>query len=177
MLYCNLTIWNIWALLTFISLRIMDSPLCLRFLPHSTRQFLFFEGRNAIPFEGKCPFSHLMCSHDKIRVFLRIHSVLQVKSGSSVVEAFEKGRSYGLPSYVTYTVSLSDPRLASKGSSLSTALTVSSTATDQSITIPVTMIYVSDRTGSLRCKFYSHCGEHWKYFSRVYCGYNWLGIN
>ncbi|XP_061474146.1 nuclear pore membrane glycoprotein 210 isoform X2 [Rhineura floridana] len=74
---------------------------------------------------------------------------LVVKSGSPMVVAFEKDRSYGSTSYVTYTVSLSDPRLASKGS-LSTTLTISSTETDQSITIPVTMIYVSDRHLSVR---------------------------
>ncbi|XP_053154975.1 nuclear pore membrane glycoprotein 210 [Hemicordylus capensis] len=74
---------------------------------------------------------------------------LEVKSGSPMVVAFEKDRSYGFPSYVTYTVSLSDPSLTSKGS-LSTVLTISSTETDRSITIPVTMIYVSDRMVSVR---------------------------
>lgn len=64
----------------------------------------------------------------------------------------EKDRSYGLPSYITYTVRLSDPRLSSKGS-LSTMLTITSRVTDQSFTIPVTMIYVSDRTMSMKCKF------------------------
>uniref|UniRef100_A0A8B9TXM7 Nucleoporin 210 n=1 Tax=Anas platyrhynchos TaxID=8839 RepID=A0A8B9TXM7_ANAPL len=57
----------------------------------------------------------------------------------------KKEKSYGLPSYVVYTVSLSDPRVSSQGT-LSTTLTVSSPMTDQSITIPVTVIYLTDRT-------------------------------
>uniref|UniRef100_A0A8B9GDA2 Nucleoporin 210 n=1 Tax=Amazona collaria TaxID=241587 RepID=A0A8B9GDA2_9PSIT len=73
-----------------------------------------------------------------------ILDTLEVKSGSPRVKAFEKEKSYGLPSYVVYTVSLSDPRVSSQGS-LSTTLTVSSPVTDQSITIPVTVIYLTDR--------------------------------
>ncbi|XP_062977318.1 nuclear pore membrane glycoprotein 210 [Elgaria multicarinata webbii] len=86
-----------------------------------------------------------------VRIFgaTEILQNLEVKSGSPVVMAFEKDRSYGLPSYVTFTVSLTDPRLTSKGS-LSTILTISSAVTDQSITIPVTVISVSDRTLSMR---------------------------
>lgn len=79
----------------------------------------------------------------------------QVKCGSPVVKAFEKEKSYGLPSYIVYTVSLSDPRVSSQGS-LSTALTVSSPVTDQTITIPVTVIYLTDRTSApVRRKFIS----------------------
>lgn len=80
--------------------------------------------------------------------------VLQVKCGSPMVKAFEREKSYGLPSYVTYTVSLSDPRVTSEGS-LSTTLTISSTVTDQSITIPVTIIYITGRSGPVRRKFLS----------------------
>ncbi|XP_066469901.1 nuclear pore membrane glycoprotein 210 [Tiliqua scincoides] len=93
--------------------------------------------------------NHYASSDVKIFGTTDILENLEVKSGSPMIVAFEKERSYGLPSYVTYTVSLSDPRLASKGS-LSTTLTISSRVTDQSITIPVTMIYVSDRTVSVR---------------------------
>lgn len=79
----------------------------------------------------------------------------QVKCGSPAVKAFEKEKSYGLPSYVVYTVSLSDPRVSSQGF-LSTTLTVSSPMTDQSITIPVTVIYSTDRTSApVRRKFIS----------------------
>lgn len=71
------------------------------------------------------------------------------------MKAFEKEKSYGLPSYVVYTVSLSDPRVSSQGS-LSTTLTVSSPVTDQSITIPVTVIYLTDRISApVRRKFLS----------------------
>uniref|UniRef100_A0A8C3NI91 Uncharacterized protein n=1 Tax=Geospiza parvula TaxID=87175 RepID=A0A8C3NI91_GEOPR len=62
---------------------------------------------------------------------------LEVKCESPAVKVLEKEKSYGLPSYVVYTVSLADPRVPSQGS-LSTTLTVSSPMTDQSITIPVT---------------------------------------
>lgn len=93
--------------------------------------------------------NHYASSDVKIFGTTDILENLEVKSGSPLVVAFEKERSYGLPSYVTYTVALSDPVLASKGS-LSTTLTISSRVTDQSITIPVTVIYVSDRTVSVR---------------------------
>ncbi|XP_054833051.1 nuclear pore membrane glycoprotein 210 [Eublepharis macularius] len=89
--------------------------------------------------------NHYPSSDVKIFGATEILQNLEVKSGSPMIMIFEKDRSYGLPSYVTYTVRLSDPRLSSK-SSLSTTLTVTSRVTDQSITIPVTMIYVSDRT-------------------------------
>ncbi|KAH0630096.1 hypothetical protein JD844_012725 [Phrynosoma platyrhinos] len=93
--------------------------------------------------------NHYTSCDVKIFGAIEVLDNLEVKLGSPVVVAFEKEKSYGLPSYVTYTVALSDPRLASRGS-LSTMLTVSSTVTDQSITIPVTIIFVSDRTPSLR---------------------------
>ncbi|KFO60925.1 Nuclear pore membrane glycoprotein 210, partial [Corvus brachyrhynchos] len=70
---------------------------------------------------------------------------LEVKCESPAVKVLEKEKSHGLPSYVVYTVSLADPRVPSQGS-LSTTLTVSSPMTDQSISIPVTVIYLSDRT-------------------------------
>ncbi|XP_026532928.1 nuclear pore membrane glycoprotein 210 [Notechis scutatus] len=70
---------------------------------------------------------------------------LEVRSSSPLVVVFEKERFYGLPSYVTYTVSLSDPEIASK-TNLNTVLTISSTMTEQSLAIPVTITYVSDRT-------------------------------
>lgn len=79
----------------------------------------------------------------------------QVKCGSPTVKVFEKEKSYGLPSYVVYTVSLADPRLSSQGH-LSTSLSVSSPLTDQSIAIPVTVVYLTDRTSaSVGRKFFS----------------------
>uniref|UniRef100_A0A8C5IKL4 Nucleoporin 210 n=1 Tax=Junco hyemalis TaxID=40217 RepID=A0A8C5IKL4_JUNHY len=83
-------------------------------------------------------------------------SVLKVFGASEILDSLEvsvqgtpaifaKEKSYGLPSYVVYTVSLADPRVPSQGS-LTTTLTVSSPMTDQSITIPVTVIYLTDRT-------------------------------
>ncbi|XP_017690370.1 PREDICTED: nuclear pore membrane glycoprotein 210 [Lepidothrix coronata] len=74
-----------------------------------------------------------------------ILDTLEVKCGSPAVKVLEKEKSYELPSHVVYTVSLADPRVPSQGS-LSTTLTVSSPMTDQSITIPVTVVYLADRT-------------------------------
>ncbi|KAM8994907.1 nuclear pore membrane glycoprotein 210 isoform 2-T2 [Ara ararauna] len=91
--------------------------------------------------------NHYTSSDVKIFGATEILDTLEVKSGSPRVKAFEKEKSYGLPSYVVYTVSLSDPRVSSQGS-LSTTLTVSSPVTDQSITIPVTVIYLTDRTSA-----------------------------
>lgn len=80
---------------------------------------------------------------------------VQVTCESPAVKVQEKEKSYGLLSYMVYTVSLADPRVPSQGS-LSTSLTVSSPMTDQSITIPVTVIYLADRTTApMRCKFSS----------------------
>ncbi|NWR58588.1 PO210 protein, partial [Bucorvus abyssinicus] len=91
--------------------------------------------------------NHYASSEVKIFGATEILDTLEVKCGSPTVKAFEKEKSYGLPSYVVYTVSLSDPRVSSQGS-LSTTLTVSSPMTDQSITIPVTVIYLADRTSA-----------------------------
>ncbi|KAL7986057.1 hypothetical protein Chor_011223, partial [Crotalus horridus] len=93
--------------------------------------------------------NHYTSSNMKIFGTAEVLENLEVRSSSPVVVVFEKDRSYGLPSYVTYTVSLSDPEIASK-TNLNTVLTISSTMTDQSITIPVTITYVSDRTLSMK---------------------------
>ncbi|XP_058144859.1 nuclear pore membrane glycoprotein 210 [Dasypus novemcinctus] len=71
---------------------------------------------------------------------------LQVRSGSPAVWAFVKERSSGLPSSVTYTVSVSDPAAGSRGP-LSTTLTFSSPATNQAVSVPVTVAFVMDRRG------------------------------
>lgn len=75
----------------------------------------------------------------------------QVKSGSPAVLAFVKEKSFGLPSFITYTVGVSDPTAGSQGP-LSTALTFSSPATNQAITIPVTVAFVMDRRGPGPCE-------------------------
>ncbi|KAG8128203.1 hypothetical protein E2320_015056, partial [Naja naja] len=89
--------------------------------------------------------NHYTSSDVKIFGAAEVLKHLEVRSSSPLVVVFEKDRSYGLPSYVTYTVSLSDPEIASK-TNLNTVLTISSTMTDQSLAIPVTITYVSDRT-------------------------------
>uniref|UniRef100_A0A8C3LJL7 Nucleoporin 210 n=1 Tax=Chrysolophus pictus TaxID=9089 RepID=A0A8C3LJL7_CHRPC len=91
--------------------------------------------------------NHYTSTDVKIFGATEILDTLEVKCGSPMVKAFEKEKSYGLPSYIVYTISLSDPRVSSQGS-LSTALTVSSPVTDQTITIPVTVIYLTDRTSA-----------------------------
>lgn len=65
--------------------------------------------------------------------------------------AFMKEKSLGLPSFVTYTVGVSDPTAGSQGP-LSTALTFSSPTTNQAITIPVTVAFVMDRRGAGPCE-------------------------
>lgn len=77
---------------------------------------------------------------------LQPHCLSQVKSGSPAVLAFEKEKSLGLPSFITYTVGISDPTAGSQGP-LSTALTFSSPMTNQALTIPVTVAFVMDRRG------------------------------
>ncbi|XP_012587534.1 PREDICTED: nuclear pore membrane glycoprotein 210 [Condylura cristata] len=84
----------------------------------------------------------------EVRVFgaVEILENLEVKSGSPAVLAFVKEKSLGLPSSVTYTVSLSDPTAGSQGP-LSTTLTFSSPVTNQAVTVPVTVAFVMDRRG------------------------------
>ncbi|NWJ09888.1 PO210 protein, partial [Crypturellus undulatus] len=91
--------------------------------------------------------NHYTSSDVKIFGATEILDTLEVKCESPMVKAFKKEKSYGLPSYVVYTVSLSDLRVSSQGS-LSTVLTISSAMTDQSITIPITVIYLTDRSSA-----------------------------
>ncbi|XP_043934036.1 nuclear pore membrane glycoprotein 210 isoform X1 [Protopterus annectens] len=70
---------------------------------------------------------------------------LEVKSGSPVLVCQEKEKSYTEPSNVVYTVSISDPRLVSQGP-LSTSIVISSPLSDQSVTIPVTVMKVAPVT-------------------------------
>ncbi|NXX77107.1 PO210 protein, partial [Urocolius indicus] len=86
--------------------------------------------------------NHYRSSEVKIFGPTELLDSLEVKCGSTAVKVFEKEKSYGLPSYTVYTVSLTDPRVPSQAA-LSTTLTVSSPLTDQSITIPVTVVYRS----------------------------------
>lgn len=64
-----------------------------------------------------------------------------------MVLAIEKEKSLGLPSFVTYTIGVSDPAAGSQGP-LSTTLTFFSTTTNQAISIPVTVAFLMDRRGS-----------------------------
>ncbi|ETE69030.1 Nuclear pore membrane glycoprotein, partial [Ophiophagus hannah] len=101
--------------------------------------------------------NHYTSSDVKIFGAADVLKHLEVRSSSPLVVVFEKDRFYGLPSYVTYTVSLSDPEIASK-TNLNTVLTISSTITDQSLAIPVTITYVSDRT--LPMKYNTNLFQH-----------------
>ncbi|XP_019062054.1 nuclear pore membrane glycoprotein 210 isoform X3 [Fukomys damarensis] len=87
-------------------------------------------------------------TRSEVKVFGAVETLesLEVKSGSPAVLAFAKEKSLGLPSFITYTVGISDPAAGSQGP-LSTALTFSSPATNQAITIPVTVAFVMDRHG------------------------------
>ncbi|XP_059017853.1 nuclear pore membrane glycoprotein 210 [Mustela lutreola] len=90
--------------------------------------------------------NHYTSSEVKVFGAMEILENLEVKSGSPAVLAFEKEKSLGLPSFITYTVGISDPTAGSQGP-LSTALTFSSPMTNQAITIPVTVAFVMDRRG------------------------------
>nr|XP_027779443.1 nuclear pore membrane glycoprotein 210-like [Marmota flaviventris] len=91
--------------------------------------------------------NHLSSREVKVFGAAEILDSLEVRSGSPAVVAFVKEKSLGLPSFVTYTVGVSDPRAGSQGP-LSTALTFSSPATNQALTIPVTVALVLDRRGA-----------------------------
>lgn len=66
--------------------------------------------------------------------------------------AFAKEKSLGLPSFITYTVGVSDPAAGSQGP-LSTALTFSSPITNQAISIPVTVAFLTDHRGAGPCEW------------------------
>ncbi|XP_078517577.1 nuclear pore membrane glycoprotein 210 [Lissotriton helveticus] len=93
--------------------------------------------------------NHHMSSDVKIFGATDILENLEVKSGSPLVITYEKEKSYDLPSYVTHTVSVLDSRVFSQGNP-STVLTVSSHLTDQSITIPVAIVHIPERTGPVQ---------------------------
>lgn len=88
-------------------------------------------------------------SSAELKVFgaAEILESLEVKSGSPAVLAFAKEKSLGLPSFITYTIGVSDPAAGSQGP-LSTALTFSSPITNQAISIPVTVAFLTDRRGA-----------------------------
>ncbi|XP_014445955.1 nuclear pore membrane glycoprotein 210 [Tupaia chinensis] len=90
--------------------------------------------------------NHYTSSDVKVFGAMDILENLEVKSGSPAVLAFVKEKSSGLPSFVTYTVGVSDPTAGSQGP-LSTTLTFSSPMTSQAVTIPVTVAFVMDRRG------------------------------
>uniref|UniRef100_A0A452QY33 Nucleoporin 210 n=1 Tax=Ursus americanus TaxID=9643 RepID=A0A452QY33_URSAM len=90
--------------------------------------------------------NHYTSSEVKVFGAMEILENLEVKSGSPAVLAFEKEKSLGLPSFITYTVGVSDPAAGSQGP-LTTALTFSSPLTNQAVTIPVTVAFVMDRRG------------------------------
>ncbi|XP_063142719.1 nuclear pore membrane glycoprotein 210 isoform X2 [Rattus norvegicus] len=90
--------------------------------------------------------NHYPSSEVKIFGAVEILENLEVRSGSPAVLASVKEKSFGLPSFITYTVGVLDPTAGSQGP-LSTALTFSSPATNQAITIPVTVAFVLDRRG------------------------------
>ncbi|KAF0877816.1 PO210 protein, partial [Crocuta crocuta] len=90
--------------------------------------------------------NHFTSSEVKVFGAIEILENLEVKSGSPAVLAFEKEKSLGLPSFITYTVVISDPAAGSQGP-LSTSLTFSSPVTNQAISIPVTVAFVMDRRG------------------------------
>ncbi|XP_018593103.2 nuclear pore membrane glycoprotein 210 isoform X1 [Scleropages formosus] len=75
-------------------------------------------------------------------------SSLEVTSSSSVIMIHQKEISQGAPSFAKYTVSLADPKFT-QGGSLATLFVTSST-TDQTLQLPVTMIQVTDRSTAMQ---------------------------
>ncbi|KAM4721755.1 LOW QUALITY PROTEIN: nuclear pore membrane glycoprotein 210 [Rhinophrynus dorsalis] len=67
---------------------------------------------------------------------------LEVKPGSPVITVYQKEKSYEMPSFVTYEISITDVRVLSQGS-LSTSLTVSSYLSDQVINVPIKLVSVT----------------------------------
>ncbi|XP_037658720.1 nuclear pore membrane glycoprotein 210 isoform X2 [Choloepus didactylus] len=90
--------------------------------------------------------NHYTSSEVKVFGASEILENLEVRSGSPAVFAFVKEKSFGLPSFITYTVGVSDPAAGSQGP-LTTMLTFSSPTTNQAISIPVTVAFVLDRRG------------------------------
>ncbi|MBN3325349.1 PO210 protein, partial [Atractosteus spatula] len=80
---------------------------------------------------------------------LDILSHLEVTSSSPVIVINKKEVSDGFPSFVKFTVSISDPRLITQGA-MSARISISSPLNDQSIIIPVTAIHVTDRSTAMQ---------------------------
>ncbi|XP_066553883.1 nuclear pore membrane glycoprotein 210 [Amia ocellicauda] len=74
---------------------------------------------------------------------------LEVTTSSPVIVIQEKEVSYGFPSFVKYTVSISDPRLVTQGA-IAARISISSPQTDQAIGIPVTVMHVTDRSTAMQ---------------------------
>ncbi|XP_075039219.1 nuclear pore membrane glycoprotein 210 [Mixophyes fleayi] len=64
---------------------------------------------------------------------------LEVKPASPVVNVYQKEKSSGVPSSVTYEVSITDVRVLNQGSR-STSLTISSYISDQTISVPIALV-------------------------------------
>ncbi|XP_075407010.1 nuclear pore membrane glycoprotein 210 [Tenrec ecaudatus] len=90
--------------------------------------------------------NHYISSEVKVFGATEMLESLEVKSSSPAVLAFVKEKSFGLPSFITYTVSVADPAAGSQGP-LSAALTFASPVTSQALTLPVTVVFVRDRHG------------------------------
>ncbi|XP_069795905.1 nuclear pore membrane glycoprotein 210 isoform X2 [Narcine bancroftii] len=69
---------------------------------------------------------------------------LEVTPGSSLIVIQEKEKIYGSHCYVKFAISLFDTRLISQGPILTT-LTISNSMTDQSVSLPVKVLYFSDK--------------------------------
>lgn len=69
---------------------------------------------------------------------------LEVTPGSSLIVVKEKEKIFGSHCYVKLAVSLSDIRFISHGP-ISTTLDISNSMTDQSMTLPVKVLYISDK--------------------------------
>ncbi|XP_075431104.1 nuclear pore membrane glycoprotein 210 isoform X2 [Ascaphus truei] len=89
--------------------------------------------------------NHYPTSDLKIFGAAEILKNLEVKPESPVVTVYLKEKSYGLPSFVIYEVSIADARDLSQGS-LSTTLIVSSYLSDHAISVPIKLVSATGPT-------------------------------
>ncbi|XP_043563927.1 nuclear pore membrane glycoprotein 210 [Chiloscyllium plagiosum] len=70
---------------------------------------------------------------------------LEVKPGSPLIIIQEKEKSYGLQSYIKFTVTLSDTRLINQGP-ISTTLVITNSLTDQFLSVPVKILHAAEKS-------------------------------
>ncbi|XP_069823220.1 nuclear pore membrane glycoprotein 210 [Dendropsophus ebraccatus] len=86
--------------------------------------------------------NHYTTADIKIFGAAEVLNNLEVKTGSPLVTVYRKEKSYGVPSFVTYEVGITDAQALHQGP-LSTSLSVSSYLSDQTIDVPIRLMAVT----------------------------------